>query len=103
MDRAVSAATTSVQIAPWQAGGYLQRALVLERLGMRRRAAADARRAAEREPTNWEHWLILARLEAETGKVQAAVEHVRRAAALNPRAAVFRSRPRALDGRGRTP
>jgi hypothetical protein len=102
MDQAVSAATTSVQIAPWQASGYLQRALILEGLGLRRRAAADARRAADREPTNWEHWLILARLEAETGAVDAAVRHVRRAAALNPRARVFRT-GRSVRGGPRAP
>jgi hypothetical protein len=103
MDRAVGAATTSVQIAPWQASGYLQRALVLEALGLRRRAAADARRATGREPANWEHWLILARLEAESGAVDAAVAHVRRAAALNPRAALFRLAPRSVRGAPRAP
>jgi hypothetical protein len=103
MDRAVAAATTSVQIAPWQASGYLQRALVLEALGLRRRAAADARRATDREPANWQHWLILARLEAESGAVDAAVAHVRRAAALNPRAALFRLAPRSVRGAPRAP
>jgi hypothetical protein len=103
MDNAVSAANTAVQSAPWEASGYVQRALVLEELGLPRRAAADARRAADREPTNWQHWLILARLEAEAGQVRAAVAHVRRAADLNPRAAVFKSPPGAARDPPPTP
>jgi hypothetical protein len=89
VDEAVSAATTAVLVAPWGAAGYAQRAVVLERLGLGARAAADARRAADREPTNWEHWLVLARIEAERGRIGPAVAAARRAAALNPRAPLF--------------
>jgi O-Antigen ligase len=91
LERALVDATDAVQVAPWQASGYVQRALLLERLGLATRAAADARRATKREPTNWEHWLILARIEAERGNVPGAVAAVRRSAALNPRAPLFRS------------
>jgi O-antigen ligase/polysaccharide polymerase Wzy-like membrane protein len=93
-DDAASSATTAIQIAPWAASGYIQRALLLERLGVAARAAADARRATQREPTNWNHWLILARIEAERGRVRAAVADVRRAAALNPHEPLFRSQRR---------
>jgi tetratricopeptide (TPR) repeat protein len=103
MDRAVVAANTAVQSAPWEASGYLQRALVLEELGLWRRATMDARRAVDREPTNWQNWLILARLEAEDGHASAAVAHVRRAADLNPRAAMFTSQARSAPGPPRTP
>jgi hypothetical protein len=89
VDKAVSAATGAVQVAPWGAAGYSQRALVLERLGLGARAAADARRATDGEPTNWNHWLVLARIEAERGRVGPAVAAARRAAALNPRAPLF--------------
>ena len=89
VDEAVSAATTACMVAPWGATGYAQRAVVLERLGLGARAAADARRAADREPTNWEHWLVLARIEAERGRIGPAVAAARRAAALNPRAPLF--------------
>ncbi|MEA2134465.1 MAG: hypothetical protein QOC68_2374 [Solirubrobacteraceae bacterium] len=88
-DEAVTAATTAVQVAPWGATGYAQRAVVLERLGLGARAATDARRATAREPTNWEHWLVLARIEAERGRVRPAIAAARRAAALNPRAPLF--------------
>jgi tetratricopeptide (TPR) repeat protein len=90
-DGAASSATSAIQIAPWAASGYIQRAVLLERLGLGARAAADARRATQREPTNWNHWLILARIEAERGRIGAAVADARRAAALNPRAPLFRS------------
>jgi len=91
---AAAAASTAIQIAPWAASGYVQRALILERLGLGARAAAVARRAADREPTNWEPWLILGRIEAERGRVRAAVADARRADALNPHAALFNSRRR---------
>jgi hypothetical protein len=89
LEEAVGDATNAVHIAPWQASGYVQRALLLERLTLGMRAAADARRATRREPTNWEHWLILGRIEAERGNVNAALAAVRRAADLNPRAPLF--------------
>ena len=93
-DKAIAAATTAVQVAPWAATGYSQRALVLERLGLGGRAAADARRAADREPTSWRHWLVLARVEAERGRIRQAVDAARRAAALNPRAPLFAEQKR---------
>jgi hypothetical protein len=93
-DDAAASATSAIQIAPWAASGYIQRAVLLERLGLGARAAADARSATQREPTNWNHWLILARIEAERGRVRAAVAAARRAAALNPHAPLFRSRRR---------
>jgi hypothetical protein len=94
-DAATSAATSAIQMSPWGASGYQQRALVLERLGLTAQAAADATRAVGREPTNWEHWLILARIEAERGRVGAAVADARRAAVLNPHAPLFTSQPAA--------
>jgi O-Antigen ligase len=101
--KAVSSATAAMQIAPWEASGYLQRALLLERLGREADAAADARRATDREPTNWAPWLILARIEAERGHIDAALAAVRRAAALNPRAPLFRSQSPSRGARPRHP
>jgi Flp pilus assembly protein TadD len=103
MGKAVSSATAAMQIAPWEASGYLQRALLLERLGREADAAADARRATDREPTNWKHWLILARIEAERGHIDAALAAVRRAAALNPRAPLFRTQSPSRVSRPRDP
>jgi O-Antigen ligase len=86
---AVSDATTAVDAQPWAASGYLQRALVLERAGLLRRAAVDAGRATRKEPTNWHTWLILGRIEAERGREPAALRAARRARALNPRSPLF--------------
>ena len=86
---AVSDATTAVDVQPWAASGYLQRALVLEHAGLLGRAALDARRATQKEPTNWQTWLILGRIEAELGRESAALRAARRARALNPRSPLF--------------
>jgi Flp pilus assembly protein TadD len=50
----------------------------------------DAQRATRREPTNWQLWLILGRIEAERGRVPAALRAARRAQSLNPRSPLFR-------------
>jgi hypothetical protein len=88
-DGALSHATTAIEAQPWAARGYLQRAVVLERTGYLREAAADARRSTEKERTNWETWLTLARIEAERGRVPAALRAARRARALNPHSPLF--------------
>jgi O-Antigen ligase len=89
VEQAVSAATSAIDAAPWGAAGYAERALVLERLGLTAQAADDARQATRHEPTNWSHWLVLARIEAERGRTGQAIADARRAAALNPRAPLF--------------
>jgi tetratricopeptide (TPR) repeat protein len=86
---ALAAATDAITAEPWGASGYLQRALVLERLEALPEAAADARRAVRREPTNWQTWLVLARIEAERRDVPAALRAARRAHRLNPTSPVF--------------
>ena len=102
VEQAVGAATSAVDAAPWGAAGYAQRALVLERLGLGARAAADARRATRAEPTNWRHWLVLARIDAERGRVRAAIAAARRAAALNPHAPLFATPQRPPRHRARS-
>jgi tetratricopeptide (TPR) repeat protein len=89
---ALTQATTAIDAQPWAASGYLQRALVLERSGALRAAAVDARRATRKEPTNWEIWLILGRIEAERGRISEALRASRRAQSLNPRSPLFRSK-----------
>jgi Flp pilus assembly protein TadD len=93
VDDALSHATTAVDAQPWGASGYLQRALVLERAGVLPAAALDARRATEREPTNWETWLILGRIEAERGRVAVALRAATRARHLNPHSPLFKASP----------
>ncbi|HWH96174.1 MAG TPA: O-antigen ligase family protein [Baekduia sp.] len=90
VDDALSAAATAIAAQPWGASGYLQRALVLERAGALAYAAREARHATQRESTNWETWLILGRIEAERGRVRAALQAARRARDLNPSSPLFR-------------
>jgi hypothetical protein len=91
---AVEAASTASQVAPWSAAPYLQRALVLERQGFLEAAAKDARVATSKEPTNWQLWLILARIEAERGRVKAALAAAVRARENNPQNPLFRAKNR---------
>jgi hypothetical protein len=90
---AVADASVAVDVEPWNASAYLQRALVLERQGFLDGAAYDARTAARKESTSSEIWLILGRIEVERGHVAAALAAVRKARELNPRNPVFRPRP----------
>ncbi len=93
IEDAVRDATDAIAAEPWAASGYLQRALVLERGGLLRLAARDAREATHRERTNWENWLILGRIEVERGRPMAGLRAAQRARALNPRSPLFGSPP----------
>lgn len=77
-------ATRAVEAQPWAATPYVQRALVLEGQGRLKAAAVDLRRAVEREPENWRQRLLLARVEAERGRVQAALDAYGAAQRLRP-------------------
>ncbi len=79
----------AVSAEPWSASAYEQRGLVLEAAGDYGRAAQDLRRAVSREPTNFVHWVVLARIETEQGRLAAAVRDYQQAQRLRPRAAVF--------------
>lgn len=76
-------------VQPGAASPRLQQALVLEASGDLDSAAEAARAATERESTNWRTWLIRARIEAERGRAADAVDHYRRARALNPFSSLF--------------
>lgn len=86
---ALKSARTAVDIQPGAATPYMQKALVLE-LGQKLEPAARAaRRATEKEPTNWRTWFVLSRIEAERGRVDASISAFREARRLNPRALLF--------------
>ncbi|MGI8413954.1 MAG: tetratricopeptide repeat protein [Solirubrobacteraceae bacterium] len=103
-DQALSWATKAVSIEPWAASAYEQRGLVLE--GQRRlgSAAADLQRAVSDEHTNFNHWLVLARIETERGRYDPALRDYRRARQLHPQDTIFTYAPlyiRALLAAGR--
>jgi tetratricopeptide (TPR) repeat protein len=78
---------------PWSASAFEQQGLVLEGEGALPEAAQDLERAISREPTNFRHWLVLARVEAERGDLKAALTDYVRAHQLRPLAAVFQLSP----------
>ena len=82
---ALAAAADAVAIQPWAATPYVQRALLQERAGALRAAETDLLRAREREPTNWRHALLLARVLAEQGRASEAVQAFEQARKLRPR------------------
>jgi hypothetical protein len=86
---ALARAQEAVEVQPWAAGSYVQRALVQEATGSLENALADARRAAELEPLDWRHPLLIARLEAELGRPDNALAAFRRARSLRPRSLVL--------------
>jgi hypothetical protein len=86
---ALGAARGAQNTQPGAAAPRLQEALVLEARGQLPAARAAARAAAERENTNWRNWLVLARIEAESGEARAAVRAFQRAKALNPHFSLF--------------
>jgi len=91
LDPALAQARSAQAVQPYGATAQVQKALVLERAGDVNGAAAAIRTATEREPTNWRPWLIRSRIEAARQRPQAAVQAFRRARALNPRSALFKS------------
>jgi hypothetical protein len=81
--RALASAASAARVQPYAGTPPLQRALVLELDGDLAAAAAAARAAERREPTNWRAPLVLARIEAERGRVQSSLAALRRARTLN--------------------
>jgi hypothetical protein len=86
---ALKDAQRAASIEPGSATPQLQTALVLELQGAKAEALTAARKAAADEPDNWASWLVLARLEAETGHPRASFLDYKRARSLNPRSPLF--------------
>jgi len=82
---ALKKATAAIAAEPWAASPYAQRALVEEAQGHLLAARTDLLRAQRREPTNYQHPLVLARVQAELGNTAAALANVRRAKELRPK------------------
>jgi hypothetical protein len=89
LDAALADARSAENVQPDAATPRLQQALVLELQGDLPAAAAAAQGATARESTNWRTWLVLSRIEAERGRVDAAVAAFREARSLNPLSPLF--------------
>lgn len=82
-------AQDAVDSWPWAATPLVQRALVAERSGNLAAAIVDLKRAERREPTNWKHPLLIARVRARLGRPSAALSSYRTAMRLRPLSSAF--------------
>jgi tetratricopeptide (TPR) repeat protein len=73
LSRAFASATEAIDTSPWAATPYLQRALISEQRGELEPAIVDLQRAIAREPTNWRLLVVMARVEAQAGRPDAAL------------------------------
>lgn len=88
---ALKDARRAASIETGSATPQLQIALVLEAEGKSAQGLTAAIKATRDEPQNWETWLILSRLEAETGHPRASAADYGRARSLNPRSSLFQT------------
>jgi hypothetical protein len=86
---ALADAGSAARLEPGAATPQIQEALVFELRRDLPDAVRAARRATRNEPLNWTAWLVLSRLEAESGHARAAVAAYGRARADNPTSSVF--------------
>lgn len=87
---ALTAARQAAKVEPDAASPQLQLALVEELRHDLPAALAAARRASVDEPGNWSTWVIMSRIEVESGHVAASLDDYRTARSLNPRSEIFR-------------
>jgi hypothetical protein len=86
---AVTLAEEAHDAEPWAATPWVQLAIAREKQRQYEAAAVDARKAIAKEPTNWRHPLLLARIEAKLGDHKAAVRAFRQGERLRPRSPLF--------------
>jgi tetratricopeptide (TPR) repeat protein len=103
LEAAMVDAEDAVASAPWAASPYVHRALLLERMDRLGAARIDILRARGREPTNYRHPLLLARIEALRGNVRAALNAFREARALAPKKEIVEGGPRTIGGQPISP
>jgi tetratricopeptide (TPR) repeat protein len=94
MPRAIDHLERAADLNPWSAEPLIARGVVGRRLGWTSLAAESFRKATEREPKNWFAWLELGMADAAAGRRDAALRHLARAAALNPREEIVRETAR---------
>ncbi len=91
LEAAEEAAEEAVDLQPWAASPYVQRALLAEVDGRLDEARRYVESAIEREPTNWVHWELLARIEDARDEPQAAMTALEEARRLRPIVPSFKS------------
>ncbi|MDO9355479.1 MAG: O-antigen ligase family protein [Solirubrobacteraceae bacterium] len=83
-------ADTAIDTMPWASSPFLQRGLVDERAGEWRSARRALRLAIRRDPYDWRLPLVLARIEAKSGRPEQALEAFRQGKALRRGGSFFR-------------
>ncbi len=78
------AAETARSVMPWAAGPNLQLAQTLEISKEYPGAIKYASDAVRKEPTNWQTWLVLARIETRAGNDADARRYLLKSRSLNP-------------------
>jgi hypothetical protein len=89
LGEALEAAQAASASQPYASTPHLQEALVLERMGRVDPAIAEARQATDKDPDDWRPWLVLSRLEARSGDVDATLAAYSTAKSLNPHSRLF--------------
>lgn len=89
LGRALGAARDGAAAEPWSASAHEQEALVLESAGQLRQAKQQESLAVSHESTNYVHYLIRSRIEAELGELAPAVRDYGQAHQLRPNSSVF--------------
>jgi hypothetical protein len=84
LSAALRQARDAADAQSYAASPLLQEALILERRGKLRPAAAAAAEATRKEGAEWSTWFILARIEAERGRIGPALRAYERAHRVNP-------------------
>jgi Flp pilus assembly protein TadD len=88
---ALRAAMDARNLQPWASRPYLQLALVSRQQGLYGRAHVWIERAIERNPTDWQLWVVASDLEIRLGNARLAERSMSRAISLNPRSPVLNS------------
>lgn len=86
---ALSEAKDAADAQPYAASPHAQEALLLEQQGKMGAAEAAAAEAAAKESENWRNWVVLGRIRAEQGRVDASLQAFRKARLLNPRSGLL--------------
>jgi O-antigen ligase len=89
LSSALRDAQNAHDLQPYAATPSLQEALLYELQGDFPNALGAARAATAAESTNWRTWLVLSRIEAESGHGGASLDAYKRARTLNPRSPLF--------------
>jgi hypothetical protein len=89
LEGALAKAESSSDRLPWAASPRIQQAQILQLLGRKPEAVAEAREAVDKEQVNWRNWLVLSQILAGDYPVRSELA-LRRALALNPRSEYLR-------------